>query len=100
MADMPNSTGCTKARPLPSESCAVHRHRSYRTLAKCIWPQAYWVAGEGPWASLAHCNVLTIELHRTRATAEAAKRAIDGTGCGGRCHRHHEIVHLALREGD
>jgi hypothetical protein len=76
--------------------CPYHHHRSHRTLARCAWPKAYWVSGSGPWATLAHCKVLTVELHRTRAEAETAMRMIDGTGCGGGCYRHHEIVHLRL----
>jgi hypothetical protein len=78
------------------EHCPWHRHRSFRTMARCIWPKAAWVQGEGAWASLAWCRVLTIELYRTRERAEAAKRTIDSTGCGGGCHRVHEIVCLRL----
>ena len=77
-------------------SCGEHRHRSYETLARCLWPHAAWVYGRGEWASLARCRVLTVELHRTFEGAEAAKRAIDSLGCGGGCHRDHRIVRLGL----
>jgi hypothetical protein len=77
-------------------SCPYHSHRSYRTLAKCLWPRACWIAGNGPWASLAYCRVLTIELHSTRERAEQAKRMIDSTGCGGGCYRQHKIARLGL----
>ncbi|MEK6251253.1 MAG: hypothetical protein AABM43_04790 [Actinomycetota bacterium] len=75
-------------------ACPLHRHRSYRTLARCLWPEAIWVAGNGPWASLAYCNVLTVELYRTEASALLAKRAIDQTACGGRCYGDHRFVYL------
>lgn len=70
-------------------------HHTYNALAKCIWKKAEWIFGEGEYASLAHCGVLTIELHPTLEAAEKEKAAIDSTACGGRCYRNHEIVHLA-----
>lgn len=82
------------ARRYREAACDSHRHRTYRAVARCVWPRAYWIDGEGAWASLAHCNVLTVELHRTRAKAEQARRFIDDVGCGGRCCRDHEVVRL------
>jgi len=69
-------------------------HRTLRALAKCMWPRAVWVAGEGRYATLAHCDVLTVQLHQTREAAESALGMIDRTGCGGGCHRHHELIRL------
>jgi hypothetical protein len=74
------------------------RHRSYRTLANCMWPRAVWVNGDGPYATLARCRVLTVALHASLDAAHAAKRAIDQWGCGGRCPctgAGHELVRLA-----
>lgn len=76
------------------------KHRTYSTVARCIWPHACWVDGEGPYATLAWCRVLTVQLHRTIAEARSAKRVIDSSACGGRCRgqRGHEIVMLAKLE--
>jgi hypothetical protein len=79
--------------------CERHAHRRYRTLARCLWPRACWINGEGPWATLAHCRVLTIQLHRTRERAVEAERLIDASACGGLCHGAHEIVRLR-RKGE
>lgn len=69
-------------------------HRSYATKAKCLWKRAYWITGDGPYAVLAWCRVLTVTLHNTADDAQAAKRWIDETACGGRCHRSHEIIRI------
>jgi hypothetical protein len=70
------------------------RHRTYRTLARCIWPRAEWVSGDGPYASVSYCRVLTVELHQTAETAEKALRLIDQIACGGRCYGRHELIRL------
>lgn len=72
-------------------------HRSYRTLARCLWPRAVWVCGTGPYATAARCRVLTVQLHPTLEAAQAAKRVIDSSGCGGKCPctgRGHELIRL------
>ena len=74
------------------------KHRTYRTLAKCIWPRAVWVVGEGPFALLAWCRDLTVTLHWDYDGAVEAKRLIDSDACGGRCTNRHEIVKLAPAE--
>lgn len=73
--------------------CGVS-HRSYRTLAKCLWPRSCWVAGTGRYASVAYCRVTTIELHETLESAEKAKATIDRLACGGLCYGSHRIVDL------
>ena len=72
------------------------RHRSYKTMATCIWKRAAWIVGNGPYATLAHCGVLTVTLHPTGEAAEVSKRTIDDTACGHQCSGRHEIVELAL----
>lgn len=71
-------------------------HRTYRTTAKCLWPRAYWITGDGPYATLAWCRVLTIELHDDWPTAVSAMRVMGGTGCGGACGNRHEMVYLCF----
>ncbi len=71
------------------------KHQSFAALAKCIWRRAEWISGNGAYATLAHCRVLTVELHQTLDTARQAKAAIDSTACGGRCYGRHELVQLA-----
>jgi hypothetical protein len=75
--------------------CSKVHHRP-TAFAKCAWPRAAWVQGDGPYAVLAHCRVLTVQLHPDPEHAEAAKRTIDETGCGGGCYRAHEVVFLDL----
>jgi hypothetical protein len=70
------------------------KHRTYRTLAQCIWKRAVWIDGEGPYALLARCRRLTVTLHETAEAAEESKEQIDATGCGGGCHKDHMIVQL------
>lgn len=72
------------------------RHRLYSTMAKCIWHHAVWVVGEGPYALLAHCRGTTVSLWTEQEDALSSKEFIDRLGCGGRCHRDHEIVRLEL----
>lgn len=79
-----------------SERLCRVRHRTHTTLAKCIYRYAVWVYGDGPYASLAYCNQLSVELHPTLEGAQAAKQQIDRTGCGHACHRDHRIVYLDL----
>ncbi|MGH3476719.1 MAG: hypothetical protein ACRDPQ_14060 [Nocardioidaceae bacterium] len=71
-------------------------HRTYQAMAKCMWRRAVWIEGDGPYALLARCRVLTVTLHADLAGAVVSKRPIDGSGCGGLCHGDHEIVQLVL----
>jgi hypothetical protein len=76
------------------------RHRTYRTVAGCIWKRAHWVTGEGPYALVAKCasgpysSAVTVTLWETKAEAEKSKTGIDYYGCGGKCTQVHEIVIL------
>lgn len=71
-------------------------HRKYLAMAKCIWPRAEWISGNGPYALLARCRVLTVTLHQEEDSALRYKAMIDSTGCGGMCVQDHEIVRLEL----
>jgi len=71
------------------------RYSEWQKLARSFWKkEACWIDGDGPWALLAHCRVLSVSLHRTKEGAEKAMASIDHTGCGGACNRMHEIVYL------
>ena len=72
----------------------TRQHRTDKTLARCIWPKAEWIAGDGPYASVAYCRVLTVELHATADAAREALRIIDGHACGGRCYGRHELIRI------
>jgi hypothetical protein len=41
----------------PTRRCDVcdRQHRRWHTQAKCCWPRAIWVAGDGRWATVAYC---------------------------------------------
>ena len=71
-----------------------HNHRTTRALAKCLWPRAAWIVGEGEFAVLAHCRALTVSLWADAAAAEESKLFIDRSKCGGLCRGAHEVVHL------
>lgn len=71
-------------------------HRTYAALAKCMFPQAAWVQGEGSYACLARSNNnMTVLLCGTQDDANKRKADIDRGGCGGFCTRQHELVLLA-----
>lgn len=74
--------------------CA-RQHRTWHSLARCMWPRAAWVAGDGPFASVSWCpRGLTVVLHETALGAANAVRTIDAAGCGGRCIGNHEVIRL------
>jgi hypothetical protein len=69
-------------------------------MAKCIWPRADWISGEGPYATVTRCphavyrEVITVKLHANRSAAEATLQLINETGCGGHCVKNHELIEL------
>lgn len=92
-----------QAQPEPAPQIKVYRrhycdrnHRSYRTTAKCLWPRAIWIHGEGPYALLAWCGVLTVTLWRTLEEAQNSKKVIDATDCGHACRGRHEIIRIEM----
>lgn len=78
-------------------NCTRH-HRSHNTLAKCIWPHAIWITGEGPYALLARCRTLTVTLYADPESSRTAQHGIDRSGCSGGCSRNHETIHLDLED--
>lgn len=67
-------------------------HRTFNKLARCMFPRAGHVIGEGPFASVAWCRVVSVQLHATREDAQAAVEFIGRHGCGGRCRGDHEVI--------
>jgi hypothetical protein len=82
------------------------RHRSWRAVAMCRWPNAIWIAGSAPddgpcFASVSLCGgdaQTTVILYPSDEEAQAAKRLIDRLACGGRCCRLHSVVEV-MRDG-
>jgi hypothetical protein len=72
------------------------KHRTYNRMARCIWRRAHWVNGEGPYAVVAYCNGATITLWAEPEDASAVLKQIDHGGCGGFCHKKHDLLVLVL----
>ncbi len=70
------------------------KHRAFKTFAKCVWPRAEWITGDGEWASVSYCRVTTVKLFETYEEAAQAKRLIDSDACGGDCWNNHKVVRL------
>jgi hypothetical protein len=66
----------------------------WSSLARRRWPSAWQIDGDGPYAVLAHCRVLTVELFDALEQAAARRAILDDHQCGGRCCGDHEIVDL------
>lgn len=67
---------------------------AYKNKAVRRWRQAVWITGNGRYALLAHCDVLTITLWDTLEAAINSKEAIDNYACGHACYKNHEIIDL------
>jgi len=55
----------------------TRRHKTFLTVARCVWADAEWITGTGPVAVLAHCHMLTVTLYPSLARAEAALQGIN-----------------------
>lgn len=62
------------------------------------WDMVEPAYGDGPWATVAWCSFLTVDLHKSREEASRALRQINGGACGHTCWRDHELVNLAEPE--
>lgn len=78
------------------------KHRTVNAAARCQWPRAVTVLGEGRYATLSDCphgphakTALVIHLHEGPDAAQNAINFINRLGCGGRCEKRHWIVFLA-----
>lgn len=66
----------------------------YQRLARKLWPYAARVDGEGRYALMAYCNVLTVSLWANLDDAIKNRRMIDGAHCGSRCSGCHAVLDL------
>jgi hypothetical protein len=70
------------------------RHRSYPTMARCVWPRAAWIMGNGEWAAVSRCrrSDFSVSLFEARAEAEEDLQL----PCGGSCCGEHEVIRIVL----
>lgn len=74
-------------------------HSTFRSLARCVWPKAQWVLGDGPYATVRGCEGLTVLLHPTLEDARHAFGKIHTFPSRGGCDsRKHLLAVLALPE--
>lgn len=69
-------------------------HRTYKKVAQCLWPKAWWYSGDGPFALIAFCRGETVTLWKTLAEAEKKEDLLRGTRCGGACTGDHMLAEL------
>lgn len=69
-------------------------HRGFQSLAECIWPEAAYITGDGPYALVAHCDMLSVALYETATEAGDARRRLSTVGCGRTCERRHQLAVL------
>jgi len=70
---------------------------AWHTEARKRWgKEAAWIDGNGQFAILAWCRVLTVSLWPTKVEAEKEKKVVDETACGGGCTGNHEIIDLSI----
>jgi hypothetical protein len=70
--------------------------RSWQDVARTIWPDAQWVASEGPFATVSGCGSgTTVLLHPTAEKARGALRNMHPGGVGGPCMQKHVLIELA-----
>jgi hypothetical protein len=69
----------------------------WETKAKKKWgKKAAWIHGDGQFALLAPCRVLTVTLWPTLEEATKEKERIDQGACGGQCNpARHSIVDMS-----
>ena len=70
--------------------------KSWYAETRLRWAgKAEWVTGEGRYALVEPCRVLTIRLFPNKRDAVAALKLANTAGCGPGCLRKHRLVDLA-----
>ena len=68
----------------------------WKAVARRRWRHA-WIDGDGPFAVLAHCRELTIELFEDAWEATGRFQQITNAPCGGDCWLDHELRDLRIK---
>jgi hypothetical protein len=74
-------------------------HKTFRDLAHCVWPEARWLLGEGPYATVRGCVGVSVLLHATEQEAERALQNMHPHPTHGRCDSNHVLALLVLPDG-
>jgi len=69
-------------------------HHCWQAVAECTWPDAAFVTGDGPFALVARCDMVSIALYETAHEVQRRWKRMDTIGCGRRCEHRHEVVVL------
>lgn len=80
------------------EHYCERRHRTYLTLAKCVFWKAGTITGDGPWA-VPSCTWFTISLHDSQEEARETIRFLNQGHCGHRCVGQHRLIFLDIPVG-
>ena len=76
---------------------AVLTSRTWNEFARQVWPDARWVVGEGPFATVRGCGgTRTVLLHPTVEQARSALRRIHPGGVRGWCEQKHVLIELGV----
>lgn len=79
-----------------SEHHCDHLHRTERAFVRCAFRPRIRVAGEGPFAVLATCDLPSVVLHETFEQAVVTMGNLNRNGCGPRCRDRHEYARVTL----
>jgi hypothetical protein len=92
------ASGPTPCKVYRRHNCSA-RHRTARTMAKCVWRRAgwiNWVDEDCQFALVAYCSVTTVTLWPTYEEAARQMEFLNQWRCGHACHGAHEVVKLVL----
>lgn len=80
----------------PAGKCKV-AHRKYEVMAKCLWPRAVWVTGDGKYALVAYCGQVSVTLWGTHPKALSEMEGL--RLCGHACTGNHRVIDMEARHG-
>jgi hypothetical protein len=80
---------------LVGQTGCMAKAKTYVSEARHRWPDAVWIIGAGPYASVARCGSLSVMLFGTEAEAMQAQAFINRHGCGSDCTVDHQTVDRA-----
>jgi len=62
----------------------------FQRTARKLWPRAWWIWGDGPFALVTYCGVTTVTLWQTREAAERQQ------ACRGSCGSHCSVTAVEM----